>query len=107
SQFVSALLLSGARYEQGVTVLHDGKPMPSLPHIEMTIEMLRAAGVEVHHSEPTRWSIAPGVSRPRDWRIEPDLSNAAAFLAAAAVTNGTITVPDWPLATTQPGDAMR
>jgi 3-phosphoshikimate 1-carboxyvinyltransferase len=107
SQFVSALLLSGARYEQGVTVLHDGKPVPSLPHIEMTIEMLRAAGVEVDDSEPNRWSVAPGVIRARDWRIEPDLSNAAAFLAAAAVTNGTITVPDWPLATTQPGDAMR
>ena len=107
SQFVSALLLSGASYEQGVTVLHDGKPVPSLPHIEMTIEMLRAAGVEVDDSEPNRWSVAPGVIRARDWRIEPDLSNAAAFLAAAAVTNGTITVPDWPLATTQPGDAMR
>jgi len=107
SQFVSALLLSGARYEQGVTVLHDGKPVPSLPHIEMTIEMLRAVGVQVDDSEPNRWAVAPGVIQARDWRIEPDLSNAAAFLAAAAVTAGTITVPDWPLATTQPGDAMR
>ena len=107
SQFVSALLLSGARYEQGVTVLHDGKPVPSLPHIEMTIEMLRAAGVEVDDSEPNRWHVAPGVIKARDWRIEPDLSNAAAFLAAAAVTAGSITIPDWPLATTQPGDAMR
>jgi 3-phosphoshikimate 1-carboxyvinyltransferase len=107
SQFVSALLLSGARYEQGVTVLHDGKPVPSLPHIEMTIEMLRAAGVEVDDSEPNRWAVAPGAIRARDWRIEPDLSNAAAFLAAAAVTGGTLIVPDWPLVTTQPGDAMR
>jgi 3-phosphoshikimate 1-carboxyvinyltransferase len=107
SQFVSALLLSGSRYEQGVTVLHDGKPVPSLPHIEMTIEMLRAAGVEVDDSEPNRWAVAPGVIRARDWRIEPDLSNAAAFLAAAAVTGGTLIVPDWPLVTTQPGDAMR
>ncbi|MBB5893593.1 3-phosphoshikimate 1-carboxyvinyltransferase [Kutzneria kofuensis] len=107
SQFVSALLLSGARYEQGVTVLHDGKPVPSLPHIEMTIEMLRAVGVEVDDSEPNRWRVAPGAIAARDWRIEPDLSNAAAFLAAGAVTGGAITIPDWPLATTQPGDAMR
>ncbi|QUQ70977.1 3-phosphoshikimate 1-carboxyvinyltransferase [Kutzneria sp. CA-103260] len=107
SQFVSALLLSGARYEQGVTVLHDGKPVPSLPHIEMTIEMLRAVGVEVDDSEPNRWAVAPGPIQARDWRIEPDLSNAAAFLAAAAVTGGSLTVPDWPLVTTQPGDAMR
>ncbi|MFI9389184.1 3-phosphoshikimate 1-carboxyvinyltransferase [Kutzneria sp. NPDC052558] len=107
SQFVSALLLSGARYEQGVTVLHDGKPVPSLPHIEMTIEMLRAVGVEVDDSEPNRWTVAPGVIRARDWRIEPDLSNAAAFLAAAAATGGTVVIPDWPLVTTQPGDVMR
>jgi len=107
SQFVSALLLSGARYELGVTVLHDGKPVPSLPHIEMTIEMLRAVGVQVDDSEPNRWAVAPGAIQARDWRIEPDLSNAAAFIAAAAVTAGTIIVPDWPLATTQPGDAMR
>ncbi|MFC0439023.1 3-phosphoshikimate 1-carboxyvinyltransferase [Kutzneria buriramensis] len=107
SQFVSALLLSGARYEQGVTVLHDGKPVPSLPHIEMTIEMLRAVGVEVDDSQPNRWHVAPGAIRAKDWRIEPDLSNAAAFLAAGAVTGGSITVPDWPLVTTQPGDEMR
>jgi 3-phosphoshikimate 1-carboxyvinyltransferase len=107
SQFVSALLLSGARYEQGVTVLHDGKPVPSLPHIEMTVEMLRAVGVEVDDSRPNRWAVAPGAIQARDWHIEPDLSNAAAFLAAAAVTGGSITVPDWPLVTTQPGDAMR
>ncbi|MFC0544210.1 3-phosphoshikimate 1-carboxyvinyltransferase [Kutzneria chonburiensis] len=107
SQFVSALLLSGARYEQGVTVLHDGKPVPSLPHIEMTIEMLRAVGVAVDDSEPNRWRVEPGPIHARDWHIEPDLSNAAAFLAAAAVTGGTLTVPDWPLVTTQPGDEMR
>jgi 3-phosphoshikimate 1-carboxyvinyltransferase len=107
SQFVSALLLSGARYEQGVTVLHDGKPVPSLPHIEMTIEMLRAVGVVVDDREPNRWRVEPGPIRARDWHIEPDLSNAAAFLAAGAVTGGAITVPDWPLVTTQPGDEMR
>ena len=50
SQFVSGLLLSGARYDKGVTVHHrdiTGKPVPSLPHIEMTVAMLREAGVEV------------------------------------------------------------
>ena len=84
SQFVSALLLAGARYEQGVTVLHDGKPVPSLPHIEMTIEMLRAVGVEVDDSEPNRWRVAPGRSgrrtgassrtcptRPPSWPARP------------------------------------
>lgn len=107
SQFVSALLLSGARYDQGITVRHDGKPVPSQPHIEMTVQMLRTVGVEVDDSEPDVWRVAPGPIRGNEWRIEPDLSNATPFLAAAAVTGGEVTIPSWPLATTQPGDAIR
>ncbi|MBV8932875.1 MAG: 3-phosphoshikimate 1-carboxyvinyltransferase [Kutzneria sp.] len=107
SQFVSALLLSGARYDRGVTVRHDGEPVPSLPHIEMTVEMLSSAGVSVDDSEPDTWRVEPGPIRGRRWRIEPDLSNATPFLAAAAATGGTVTIPSWPLATTQAGDAIR
>ncbi len=103
SQFVSGLLLSAARYEKGVTVYHDGKPVPSLPHIEMTVAMLREAGVEVDDAEPNTWRVAPGPIRARDWAVEPDLSNAAVFLAAAAVTGGEVTVLGWPAGSTQPG----
>jgi 3-phosphoshikimate 1-carboxyvinyltransferase len=107
SQFVSGLLLSGARYSGGVTVRHDGKPVPSMPHIEMTVAMLREAGVEVDDGEPDTWQVLPGPIAGRDWDIEPDLSNATPFLAAAAVTGGSITVTGWPSATTQPGDGIR
>jgi 3-phosphoshikimate 1-carboxyvinyltransferase len=107
SQFVSGLLLSGARYAKGLTVHHDGKPVPSLPHIEMTVDNLRSVGVDVDDSEPDTWRVAPGPVRPKDWLVEPDLSNATPFLAAAAVVGGSVTVPDWPAATTQPGDAIR
>ncbi len=107
SQFVSALLLAGARYDQGVDVRHDGRPVPSLPHIEMTIAMLRARGVAVDDADANRWTVAPGPIAARDETIEPDLSNAAPFLALAAVTGGSITVRDWPVATTQAGDALR
>jgi 3-phosphoshikimate 1-carboxyvinyltransferase len=103
SQFVSGLLLSGARYDKGLTVHHDGKPVPSLPHIEMTVAMLREAGVEVDDAEPNTWRVAPGPIAARDWVVEPDLSNAAVFLAAAAVTGGEVTVAGWPAASTQPG----
>jgi 3-phosphoshikimate 1-carboxyvinyltransferase len=103
SQFVSGLLLSGARYDKGVTVFHDGKPVPSLPHIEMSVAMLRTAGVEVDDAEPNTWRVAPGPVAPRDWTVEPDLSNAAVFLAAAAVTGGEVTVAGWPAGSTQPG----
>jgi len=103
SQFVSGLLLSGGRYEKGVTVVHDGKPVPSLPHIDMSVAMLRPAGVEVDDAEPDVWRVAPGVIAGRDWTVEPDLSNAAVFLAAAAVTGGEVTVAGWPERSTQPG----
>jgi 3-phosphoshikimate 1-carboxyvinyltransferase len=107
SQFISALLLAGARYDAGVDVRHDGKPVPSLPHIEMTVAALRDHGVEVDDGEPNRWVVHPGTVRAVDVTVEPDLSNAAPFLAAAAVTRGSVTVPRWPAATTQAGDRLR
>ncbi|CAM05605.1 3-phosphoshikimate 1-carboxyvinyltransferase [Saccharopolyspora erythraea NRRL 2338] len=107
SQFVSGLLLSAPRFEQGVTVTHTGEPVPSLPHIDMTVSMLRAAGVEVDDSKRDVWHVAPGPIRALDLDVEPDLSNATPFLAAAAVTGGTVTVPGWPERTDQAGDAIR
>lgn len=107
SQFVSGLLLSGARYPRGIDIRHLGPPLPSLPHIEMTVAMLRACGVEVNDTEPNRWVVRSGRIRACDVKIEPDLSNAAPFLAAAAVTGGTVVVPGWPRHTYQPGDQIR
>lgn len=107
SQFVSALLLAGARYDAGVDVRHVGKPVPSLPHIEMTVEMLRRHGVEVDDSDADRWAVAPGPVAAVDHDIEPDLSNAAPFLALAAATGGRVRVVGWPERTTQPGDELR
>jgi 3-phosphoshikimate 1-carboxyvinyltransferase len=107
SQFVSALLLAGARYDEGVTVHHDGKPVPSEPHIAMTVETLRDAGVVVDDSEPNTWRVEPSEISPLDVLIEPDLSNAGPFLAAALVSGGRVRVPDWPQHTTQAGDALR
>lgn len=106
SQFVSGLLLAGARFNEGVTVTHSGASLPSTPHIEMTLAMLADAGVDVESSGHT-WRVAPQSIAGRRWDIEPDLSNATPFLAAAAVTGGTVEVPGWPERTTQPGDAIR
>lgn len=107
SQFVSALLLAGARYDEGVDIRHDGKPVPSQPHLDMSVAMLRERGVQVDDSEPNRWVVAPGPIRALDTTIEPDLSNAAPFLAAAVLTGGEVTVTGWPAETTQPGDQLR
>ncbi|MGZ8176666.1 3-phosphoshikimate 1-carboxyvinyltransferase [Williamsia sp. SKLECPSW1] len=103
SQFVSGLLLSAARFDRGITVHHVGTPVPSQPHIDMTVEMLRAAGVAVDDGDANTWRVAPGPVAAVDWVVEPDLSNAAAFLAAAAATGGSVSVPHWPARTTQPG----
>ena len=107
SQFVSALLLAAPRYDEGIDVRHDGKPVPSLPHIEMTVACLRARGVEVDDSDANRWRVLPGPIGARDVAIEPDLSNAAPFLMLALTSGGRMTVADWPAATTQAGDALR
>ncbi|MDQ4054798.1 MAG: 3-phosphoshikimate 1-carboxyvinyltransferase [Actinomycetota bacterium] len=107
SQFISALLLAGSRFEHGVDIRHDGKPVPSVPHIDMTVAMLRQHGVKVDDLDVNRWRVSPGPIAALDIEIEPDLSNAAPFLALAAVSGGSVTVRDWPQATTQPGDALR
>ncbi|MCT9931227.1 3-phosphoshikimate 1-carboxyvinyltransferase [Planotetraspora sp. A-T 1434] len=107
SQMVSGLLLTGARFEKGLTVRHSGPPVPSMPHIAMTIQLLRQAGVRVDDSEADVWRVEPGPIRARDVTVEPDLSNAAPFLAAALVTGGTVVIPDWPEETTQGGDQLR
>ena len=107
SQFVSGLLLAGARYQHGVDVRHDGKPVPSLPHIAMTVAMLREHGVDVDDADANRWSVAPGPVAAVDRVVEPDLSNAGPFLALAALSGGSVLVRDWPGETTQAGDALR
>ncbi|MFD3476896.1 MULTISPECIES: 3-phosphoshikimate 1-carboxyvinyltransferase [unclassified Streptomyces] len=111
SQFVSALLLSAPRFNQGVEVRHVGGPLPSMPHIRMTVDMLRTVGAQVDTpesgGEPNVWRVTSGALLGRDLTVEPDLSNAQPFLAAALVTGGKVTVPDWPERTTQPGDRLR
>jgi 3-phosphoshikimate 1-carboxyvinyltransferase len=106
SQFVSALLLAAPCFEKGVAVRHQGPPVPSLPHIAMTVASLREHGVEVSEGEDS-WTVAPGPVRAVDVEIEPDLSNAAPFLMLALTSGGSVTVPGWPATTTQAGDALR
>lgn len=95
SQFVSALLLAGARYQDGVQVSHVGGPLPSLPHIEMTCTLLKRRGVEVDRLSDTSWRVVPGPICAVDEQVEPDLTNAATVLAAALVTGGQLDTA-WP-----------
>ncbi len=103
SQFVSGLLLIGSRLPRGLRLSHTGERLPSLPHIQMTVEMLRTRGVVVDQPDERTWVVAPGAIAALDVTIEPDLTNASVFLAAAAATGGRVTVPGWPARSIQPG----
>jgi len=106
SQFISALLLVAPATKEGITVIHTGTSLPSLPHIEMTIQMLREKGVQVDVGQ-NRWTVKPHPMQGMNSTIEPDLSNAAPFMAAAMICGGKLSVKDWPAETTQPGDQLR
>ena len=110
SQFVSALLLAGCRYDAGVSVIHSGSALPSIPHIDMSVEVLRELGirvdVDIKDSTNATWTVHPGVPGSFNVTVEPDLSNAAPFLAAALVCGGSVAIPDWPTQTTQAGNAL-
>jgi 3-phosphoshikimate 1-carboxyvinyltransferase len=108
SQFLSALLLVAPSFSNGIVAKHQGGALPSMPHIEMTVEMLRDFGatVDVVPAHQT-WTVKPGDLYGKDLIIEPDLSNAAPFLSLAMVCGGTVRIADWPQTTTQPGDQLR
>lgn len=106
SQLVSGLLLAAPRFERGALARHEGGRLPSVPHLAMTVDALRAFGAVVDDSEPGVWSVSPGALRPRDAAVEPDLSTAAAYLAAPLVAGGSVTVDGWPAGTRQPGAVL-
>lgn len=104
SQFVSGLLLCAASFTEGLTVQHTGSALPSAPHIAMTVAMLRQAGVGVDDSVPDRWRVGAGPVAARHWQVEPDLTNAVPFLAAAVVTGGAVCITGWPAISVQPAE---
>ena len=108
SQFLSALLLIAPSTELGITAKHVGGALPSMPHIDMTVQMLRDFGAEVQvDKKANTWRVEPGKLIAQDLIIEPDLSNAAPFMSIAMVCGGSVTIADWPKQTTQPGDQLR
>jgi len=110
SQFLSALLLAGSRMRAGLTLRNSSTSLPSQPHIDMTLAMLREFGAEVEVSSKNNsqtWSVKAGNLKGRELVIEPDLSNAAPFMAAPMICGGSVIIRDWPKVTTQPGDRLR
>jgi 3-phosphoshikimate 1-carboxyvinyltransferase len=102
SQFLSALLLAGCRFEGGLTVRTIGSGVPSQPHVAMTLSTLHAAGIEADRLDASTWRVRPGTPQLHECTIEPDLSNALPFFAAAMLSGGSCTIPNWPTETVQP-----
>jgi 3-phosphoshikimate 1-carboxyvinyltransferase len=108
SQFLSALLLVAPSFGNGIVATHKGGLLPSMPHIEMTVDMLRSFRAQVEVDDAVQsWSVKSGKLHGQELVIEPDLSNAAPFLSLAMVCGGSVTIADWPKTTTQPGDQLR
>jgi 3-phosphoshikimate 1-carboxyvinyltransferase len=107
SQLVSGLLLAAPHFDRGVVVRHEGPPVPSAPHLRMTVQMLRAAGAAVDDTTPDVWTVEPGPLTGRGWEIEPDLSGAVPFFAAALVTGGEVTLQGWSRSSMQPVEQLR
>lgn len=105
SQFISGLLLSAARYPEGLVVRHSGDELPSLPHIQMTVRMLQARGVRLVQPDPVTWQVFPGPLAALTDLVEPDLTNAATMLAAALVAGGELTTA-WPSDSLQAADEL-
>lgn len=103
SQFVSGLLMAAPRFDVGLRLRHTGDRLPSVPHIDMTVTALSRRGVHIEQPSATEWVVPAGAPHGRDVHVEPDLSNASPFLAAAIVTGGSVTIPGWPATSTQPG----
>lgn len=106
SQFLSSLLLVAPRMKKGLTIKNGGTSIPSMPHIEMTIAMLRERGVKVSRIDDDSWHVEPGMIQGVRTLIERDLSNAAPFMGAAMIAGGSVTIRDWPKSTTQPGNRL-
>lgn len=91
SQYLSALLMAAPAARLCATIETVGR-LVSEPYVEMTRKIMESFGV--HVSAPTQgaYRIEPQMYRGRRYDIEPDASAASYFFAAAAITNGAVTV---------------
>lgn len=90
SQFLTALLLVGPLTAEGVEITVTD--LVSAPYVEITLAMMRRFGVHVRRDGNT-FTVPAGPYTAADYAIEPDASTASYFLAAAAVTGRSVTVP--------------
>jgi 3-phosphoshikimate 1-carboxyvinyltransferase len=92
SQYLSGLLMSAPYFQHGLTLEVIGE-LVSKPYLEVTAQTMNAFGVNLEIDRFERFHVAPGRYTPAVYPVEPDASAASYFFAAAAITNGRVTVP--------------
>ena len=91
SQYLSGILMAAPCAAQAVTLKVDGE-LVSQPYVAMTIEVMRAFGVDVRNDGFERFLVPRQSYTASAYAIEPDASAASYFWAAAAITGGEVTV---------------
>jgi 3-phosphoshikimate 1-carboxyvinyltransferase len=92
SQLLSALLMV-APYAEHDVELTLTTPLAAAPFVDITVAMMRSFGVALERDGYQRFCVAAGQRyQARDYRIEPDASNASYFCSAAALTGGRVRV---------------
>ena len=91
SQFASGLAMVAPCTSQGMQIQFAGT-LVSLPYLDMTRRVMEAFGADCSPEGDRGWRIAPSGYQGRDYAIEPDASAASYFLAAAAITGGSVRV---------------
>ncbi len=102
SQYLSALLLASPLFGRPVTLKAKGR-LPSWPYVAMSLKMLAEQDVPIEQTGSARWLTSPVRPVGNPINIEPDLSNAGPFLAAALLAGGSVTIAHWPTTTDQVG----
>lgn len=113
SQFISSLMLIGAKLENGLEIILEGK-VTSKPYLEMTLKILRTVGI-ANHWEGNTIKIEPIDSNNHAEKhlqnipfiVESDWSSASYFYSLAAISRETINLKSFKPYSLQGDSALR
>jgi len=92
SQYFSSIMLA-APYAKHDVVINTLGHLSSKPFIDITLDCMKAFGVEVKNDDYKAFRISAGNRyKAREIAVEGDYSNASYFFAAAAITGGRVRV---------------
>ena len=92
SQYLTSLLLSAPYFKNDTSIIIEGD-LTSKSYADITLDIMQTFGVTAKNDNYQKFSVQAGqVYKPQTYKVEGDWSSASYFLAAAAVTEGDITL---------------